>query len=229
MSKPATIDSITNYIEKNYLTLDELSNQTNIHHNQLQALIDNGCLPKHSHVITKQIVFHTEIFGDEVFNEQIFYYHPSLIPWAIKAHKYLADENLIAVANKIKADFIDELQQALLSLKNAKPILKYCCDMNGNILTKEVNEIISEHWPYIMDGTYGVCLKEISAQNILLKNIAVAVLEEWVNSNNDKNKLYEKAQYAAELYNSVAADFGPHEIFKSTRARLVDKFKEHLV
>lgn len=222
-------EEITNYIKNNYLTIEELATRSHVSVNKLKALIHNDCLPKHSHVISKQLKFHTEIFGETVFVEEaIFYYHPSLIKLAMKANQYLEMENFVDVANKMKADFIQELHQALIEIDEAKTVFSYCFDNDGNILAKGIEKLMAEHWPYIMNGTYGVCLKDISAKNMLLKNIAVALLEEWCNASlQNKAPLYDRTRYAAELYDRVASHFGPHEILKSTRARLFNKFKDN--
>ena len=228
MLNTKSIEAITSYIENNYLTIEQLANQSNLSLDQLEALINNACIPKHSHTITRQIIFHTDVFGDSIFTEQnIFYYHSSLIKWAMRANQYLDAANFIDVASKIKADFTHELYQSLMEIDGAKKIFNYCFDDDGNLLANGVEKIMTEHWSYIMDGTYGVCLKEINAKNVILKNIAVSLLEEWVKNTTHKDYLYEEVQKAAELYDSVAAHFAPHEIIKSTRGRLFNKFKGH--
>ncbi len=149
----------------------------------------------------------------------------------MKAVQYLEISNFTDVASKMKSDFIHELRQALVEIEinDVKQAFGYCFDDNGNLLVDGIEKIMTNHWPYIMDGTYGVCLKEISAKNMVLKNISVSILEEWINCI-DKNKdhLYDRARYAAELYDSVASYFGPHEILKSTRERFFNKFNASL-
>lgn len=222
-----SIESITSYIENNYLTVEQLADQSNLTVDQLEILINGGCVPRHSHTITKQITFRTDIFGDSVFTEQSkFYYHPSFIKWAIKASQYVDTNDIVDVASKMKSDFTRELYQALMEIEDAKNIFYFCFDENGNVLAHGVEKIMTEHWQYVMDGTYGVCLKEVTAKNMILKNIAVSILEEWVkNSDYDQAHLYARAQKAAELYDSIAAHFAPHEMIKSTRGRLYNKFK----
>jgi len=226
MSNTASIEEITSYIKDNYLTIEQLANRSGISLNQIEKLINNNCIPRHSHAVIKQVIFYTEIFGESIFvDEKIFYYHPSLIKQVVKANQYLGISNFIDVASKMKSDFTNEIREALVEIDDAQQIFRYCFNDAGDLLADGIEKLMTEHWPYIMDGTYGVCLKEISAKNIILKNIAVSILEEWINCpNQNKNHLYDRARYAAELYNRVASDFGPHEIFKSTRGRLFNKF-----
>lgn len=46
----------------------------------------------------------------------------------------------------------------------------------GNLLDAGLDKFVGEQWPYVMDGTHGVCLKEISAKNVIIKAIGVAEL-----------------------------------------------------
>jgi|SRR5579862_6778878 len=232
MSNIKSIEDITSYIKNNYLTIEQLANRANISLDQLESLINHFCIPRHSHVISKQVTFSTDIFGESVLIEEMtYYYHPSLIKLAMKAVRYLETANFNDVASQMKSDFTNELRQALaeIEINDVKQVFAYCFDANENLLTDGIDKIMTNHWPYIMDGTYGVCLKEISAKNVLLKNIAVSILEEWTNcTNQNKNNLYDRAKYAGELYDSVASHFGPHEILKSTRGRLFNKFTASL-
>lgn len=229
MLKSYSASDIINYLEQHYLTIDQLADQAHISSEQLDTLIANACIPKHSHQVRHQIVFRTEIFGDTTITQQDnFYYHSTLVKWAVIADQYSKTLSLCEVANKIKADFVIELRQALIEIDGARQAFDYCFDDSGNLLDIGIDKIMKEHWPYIMDGTYGVCLKSISAKNILIKTMSVSVLEKWVNGNENKNKKAQHSQtiLAAELYDSVTSCFGPHEISKSTRDRLYSKFKE---
>ena len=227
MLKTDLIKDILNYLNNNYLTIEQLANQADLHLEQLKALIANSCIPKHSHTITHQIVFHTDIFGDSIItNQQIFYYHPSLVRWAVKAGQYLKTANFNDVADNMKNDFIQELRQTLIETAEAKQVFKYCFNDGGALLKEGVEKVMMEHWPHIMDGTYGVCLKEISAKSVIIKSITVSILEKWVNNTDlEKEYTYNETNDAAELYDKVAACFGPHEISQSTRGRLFNKFK----
>jgi len=230
MSNTASVEEITSYIKNNYLTIEQLANRSSISLDRLEELINNYCIPKHSHVTSKQVIFHTDIFGESVFvEEKTFYYHPSLIKLAMKANQYLVSTNFIDVAREMKADFTNELCQALSEIDDAKHVFDHCFDSEGNLLADGIEKIMTEHWSYIMDGTYGVCLKEISAKNMILKNIAVSILEEWINcTNQNKNHLHDRARYAAALYDRIASDFGPHEIQRSTRGKLFKQFDASL-
>jgi hypothetical protein len=126
----------------------------------------------------------------------------------------------------MKSDFANELCQAFIEINMAKQVFHYCFDQDGNFIADEIDKVMAEHWPSIMDGTYGVCLKEISAKNVVLKDIAEKILKSWLNSpDQNNNDLYEKARYAAELYDNVASYFGPHELLQSSRNKLFNKFR----
>jgi hypothetical protein len=145
MSTTTSVEEITNYLKNNYLTKEQLANRSNIPLIQLEALINNFCIPKHSHEITKQIVFFTDIFGKSVFTEEkIFFYHTSLIKLAMKASDYLEILNLTDVASKIKSDFVNELRQSLIEIDSAKQVFDYCFDNDGNLLAEGVEKIMTD-------------------------------------------------------------------------------------
>jgi hypothetical protein len=79
-------------------------------------------------------------------------------------------------------------------------------------------------WAYLMDGTWGLCLKEISVANLLQKEFARQTVAKIVSP--DRHHVLSPAARAAliaavDAYNEVAADFGPHELGDSSRCREV--------
>lgn len=204
------------YLNTYYLTLEQLVDKTHIAVKNIEDLIKHHCIPKHSHRVICQTVFETAVFSNTtiVENEKLFY-HPSLIDWIIAAENYRKNMDFSEIKKKIKSDFMLELRSALIEAD----IKKYMPDI-------EIEEYIEKKWKFVMDGTYGVCLKEISAKNIVIKAIAVAVLEKWIAAGKPKlsEKQHREILDMAKLYDQVAAHFGPHEISKSTRGRLYDVF-----
>ena len=136
----------------------------------------------------------------------------------------------IEVSEKMKSDFFNDLRQALMEVDDVKDVFDYCFDDSNNIIDAGVDKMMNEHWDYVMDGTYGVCLKNISAKNMLIKNISVAILEQWEENNQGtmNNNRRIQISHAADLYDAVSANFGPHDVNKSTRGRLFNKFKKYL-
>lgn len=230
MHETYSATDIINYLNAHYLTFKQLAEFAEMPPEQIQALIANDCIPIHSHKVTRQTVFHTEIFGDTNIPEQeILYYHPSLVEWAITANQYSKIMPLSEVAKKMKSDFIKELSQALVEVDGAKEVFAYCFDEMGRLLDPGIEKLMAEQWPYIMNGTYGVCLKVISAHNVVVKAVTVAVLEKWIDAATNKLKVapdINQIGAAVVLYDKVAAHFAPHEISKSTRDRLFNKFKQ---
>ena len=204
------------YLNANYLTLEQLADKTNIAIKNIENLIKYNCIPKHSHRVICQTVFETAVFDNTVIIDgEKLYYHPSLINWIITAEEYRKNMDFAKTAEKIKSDFTLELHKALINAD----IKKYIANIN-------IEEYIQKQWLDVMSGSYGVCLKEISVKNIVDKAIAVSVLEKWLEA--EKPKLNEEQHRdildMAKLYDQISADFGPHEISKSTRGRLYDVF-----
>lgn len=220
------LSEITRYFEMNYLSIEQLSLHTHLSIDELHHLIAHHCIPQHSHRLLNQMIVHSDIFGENVFSQlEKHYYHPSLIPWAIKANAYLSNHHLNEVALKMKADFISDLRDALSELDDAKQTFHYCFNQNNELSEEGIELFMQQHWPYVMDGTYGVCLKIISAKNMVKKLIAVSEFEKWLALSDERQDAHHHARLLRylDIYDQVAASFGPHEIEKSTRGRLYNR------
>jgi len=214
---------IINYITKNYITLAELAKRTALDEEKIQALIIAGCIPAYSHKITEVMIFHTDVFGsDAMIGNEKFYYHPSLIQWIKKAEDY-SKENLSFAAKKMRENFSAEFRLALVQQEDAKLAFPTCFDVENKLIENELEKIIAEKWYYVLNGTYGVCLKEITAKNIVIKAIAVALLEHFL-VEPEKNELIK----ATNLYDEVSAEFAPNDINKSSRGLLYTEAKKKI-
>lgn len=219
---------VINYLESHYLTRAEFARQAKVSEDRLLELIKMACVPLHSHKLTHQTRFHTEIFSETVMQEnEVFYYHPSLVPWAIEAEKYAKKAPLTEVADIMRNNFKNEFYKQLGEVQGASQLFHQCFSGKGDLNKVEAEKLFNMEWPYVMNGTYGVCLKEISAKNIITKAVCVAQLEKFINSglaNVDKVGVNKVLQW----YDHVASNFGPHEVAKSTRGRLFNKLNELL-
>lgn len=214
---------IINYITNNYITLADLAKKTALDEEKIQALIIAGCIPTYSHKITEVIIFQTDVFGnDAVINNEKFYYHPSLIQWIKKAEDY-SKENLSFAARKMRENFSAEFRLALAQQEKAHLAFPSCFDEENKLIESELEKIIAEKWHYVMNGTYGVCLKEITATNIVIKAIAVALLEQLL-VEPELNELIK----ATNLYDEVSAEFAPNHVDKSSRGLLYAEAKKKI-
>ncbi len=199
-------DDVQRYLDANYLTLRELSARAGVTPERVLELVDAQCVPPHSHEVRGLAIF-ASTFGEytaPVPPER--YYHPSLAGWVKKASALARRHTLADVARRLRKDFEDTFEAAL--------------DGRGPPWPRGVDYA----WAYLMDGTWGLCLKEISVASLLQKEFARQTIANIVSP--DPHHALSPAARAAlieaiDAYNEVATDFGPHELGDSSRCREV--------
>lgn len=199
-------EDVQRYLDANYLTLDELAALAGVTPDRLLELVDAQCVPPHSHEVRGLAIF-ASTFGEytaPVIPER--YYHPSLVDWVRKASALARRHTLADVARRMRKDFEDAFEAALDGRPPPWP--------RG----------VDYAWAYLMDGTWGLCLKEISVANMLQKEFARQTIARLVSP--DPHHVLSPAARAAlieavDAYNEVATDFGPHELGDSSRCREV--------
>ena len=200
------IDEVQRYLDHNYLTLDQLAEHSGIAPERILDLADAQCVPPHSHEVRGVAVF-ASTFGEYTAPVPARrYYHPSLVAWVKRAGALALEHPLAEVARQVREDFGQAFEDALGGRAPPWP---------GGV---------DYAWAYLMDGTWGLCLKEISAPNLLQKEFARRKIAELV-SPDPQHRLSEAARAALteaiEQYDEVAADFAPHERGDSSRCREV--------
>lgn len=195
-----TADEIERYLADNYLTLDALAEAAGTTPERLRELLVAQCVPPHSHEV-RGVMVYTSTFGDTTATLPVRrYYHPSLAAWAKKALDLARRHSLADVARRMRKDFEQAFADALDGREPPWP---------GGI---------DHAWGYIMDGTWGLCLKEISARNLLQKEFARQEIAGFAGAE-DRLSPEARTRLASAIarYEEVAAGFGPHEIAASSR------------
>jgi Family of unknown function (DUF6058) len=199
-------DEVERYLDANYLRLADLAAQAGITTDRVLELVDAQCVPPHSHEV-RGVVVYASTFGE--YTAAVpprRYYHPSLVDWVRKASALARNHTLADVARRMRKDFEQAFEAAL----------------DGR--TPPWPRGVDYAWAYLMDGTWGLCLKEISTPNLLQKEFARETIRRLVSP--DPDHVLSPAARAALIeairaYDAVAADFAPHELGDSSRAREV--------
>ena len=195
-------DDVERYLKANYLTLEELAAQGGVTPERTQELIDAHCVPPHSHEVRGVAIF-ASTFGEYSASlPPLRYYHPTLVDWLRKASALARRHSLADVARRMRKDFEEAFEAAL----DGRP--------------PPWARGVDHAWAYLMDGTWGLCLKEISIANLLQKEFARRTIAGLVSP--DPNHVLSPTARAAliaaiESYNEVATAFGPHERGDSSR------------
>jgi hypothetical protein len=200
-----TAEEIRRYLDENFVTLDDLAARAGAEPGRIAELLAAQCIPPHSHELREVAVF-TSTFGEYAAPAAVRrYYHPSLVKWARMACTLAETHGLAEVARLVREDFEREFAEALDGREPPWP--------RG-----------ADHaWAYLMDGTWGLCLKEISARSLLEKEFARAKIAKinGIPGPGPGHAADDAACAALEAaiaqYNAVAALFAPHEIGKSSR------------
>ncbi len=197
---------VQRYLDANFLTIEDLAARAGVTTERVVELIDAQCVPPHSHEV-RGVAVYASTFGEYTAAvPPVRYYHPSLVDWARKASALARRHSLSDVARRMRKDFEQAFEAALDGRAPPWP--------RG----------VDYAWAYLMDGTWGLCLKEISVANLLQKEFARQAIARLVSP--DPGHALTPAARAALIeairaYNQVAADFGPHERADSSRSREV--------
>lgn len=204
----ASLDDTLAYLDENYLTLPQLAAQTGVPSARIMALIEAGCLPPHSHEACLRLTVTTSIMGAQNADEKrIHFYHPSLVALTQHADALARDLGMSEAAGAIRNRFDADVAQAA----GLEP---------GSPAHRDLAARASTAW---RDGTFGVCLKEIAAANMIRKVAATETMKTLLAKPAEEPLTQQEATHlnaALTNYTAVTGPFGPHEIDASTR-RLV--------
>ncbi len=194
--------AVQQYLDQNFLTLAALAERAGLTPERVLEMIEAECAPGHSYEVRGELTV-TSSFGDyRLPVPPQRYYHPSIAEWLTRAETLAEDRSLAAVSKLVRADFEAGIAKALQG--KVTPGCKS-----------------PEHaWQYLLDGTWGLCLKDISVAAMARKELARAAIAEFSDPGPEES-LSETARSdlnaAIKQYNSVAADFAPHEVAESSR------------
>ena len=199
-------EDVQRYLEANYLRLEALAARAGVTPDRVVELVAAQCVPPHSHEVRGVVVF-ASTFGEYTAAlPPERYYHPSLVDWVRKASALARSHTLADVARRMRKDFEQAFEAALDGRPAPWP--------RG----------VDHAWAYLMDGTWGLCLKEISVASLLQKEFARQTIRRLV-SPDPRHELSAAGRAALveaiDAYDAVAADFAPHELGASSRCREV--------
>lgn len=201
---------IRNYLDRNFITLDDLQKATNLTEKQIRDFIEQRCFPHPSYVIkqTESIYSHLSGKSETIFNKTEEYFHPSMIDWLKQIENEKPSSNL---AYQLYSKFESEYQQSILQ-RSAKQF-----GFDGSA---------TENWDHLLNGIYGICIKgPITADNIIRKAVAVHRVASLTDNGSAQSIAAAKKNdllSALKEFDAIVADFAPHDRPASSRKRLFD-------
>ena len=127
-------------------------------------------------------------------------YHPCVVSWIKRAETLARGRDLGVVAAIVREDFDQSLEKALQGREWPWP--------DGPI----------HAWRCFIDGSWTLCLKDITAENILGKECCRATIRD----SPDRDADIEQLEKAVRDYASATLPFSPHEVAESSRFREVE-------
>ena len=193
-----TADEVLAYITENYVPIEHLAAETQVTAERILDLIAAECVPPHAYDITGEIVI-SSAFGS--YRQPMTprrVYPPSLAAWIRRAEPLAREIGLKDATRQIRAEFLAPIAEALPDRWPGGP---------------------EDAWALLRDGSWGLCLKEISPENAITKERSrVAVAAHRASGKGDPAPL--QAEIA--IYDAVTLPFAPHERPESSRAREID-------
>ncbi|MDF2939681.1 MAG: hypothetical protein K0R66_323 [Gammaproteobacteria bacterium] len=205
MNNPTAIEMQT-YLDKHYYTLAQLAQKSGVEEAFILKLIKNQCVPPHSYSMQTFTAFTNSLIQYSASPTSVYYYHPSLLGWIHKARGLFKLYDLTKTAQLIRENFIEEYNETF-----------------GNTATPGCKNA-DEAWSYLMDGTWGICLKEISISCMAKKQLSRLTIANIVKTEAEHALSLEERlelKNAIETYKSAAMDFDPYFAPISSRYREV--------
>ncbi len=191
------------YIEaEGYLSQQALADRAGTTAERIGALEGAQCIPAASYVVAGAMTY-TSSFGSYALPaEPRRYYHRSTLGWVKKAMRLAENHDLAEVAGIVRTDFDRAFDAALNGTESPWP---------GGA---------DYAWNFVTDGTWGLCLKDVTIANLLTKERARATIRRIVRPEPDHTlSAGERAELECALrnYDKVALPFAPHEFAESSR------------
>ena len=188
-------------LEQDFVKPEELAKRSGTTAAQILALEEARCIPAASYVLAGELTV-TSSFGEyqlPVTPER--YYHPSIQGWVNEALSLAQTHALDEVAKIVREAFNRHFKEALQGQPPPWP---------GGA---------DYAWDYMVDGTWGICLKSIDMKHLLTKENARATIREIL-SNDSSGELNAEARdrliTAIRGYQRVTMPFAPHEVEESS-------------
>ncbi len=207
------------YFETHMLSEEVTAEKSGVTVEQLLTLVSWRCIPPHTHKIEMSASV-SGCFGRFSYPaETQRFYHPSVIDWVAHAMPLLDAMSVHDAAEAIRAQFFDDFIAALDGA--ATPWAGLSAEQGA-----------AYAWAYVIDGTWGACLKTIDIPSMLAKEYArvvfreVAALPEGAALTPD---MMHRLGKAIAGYEAVAQDFAPHERPLSSKSVEYDIAKARLI
>lgn len=192
-----TIQELKHYLAEEYLTIEQLSEKTDIKPERILAFIETQCIPPHTYELIEAATI-TCTFNDPYITSPVSvkYYHPSLVSWILDAETLTQNKSLSEAAESVRNTFFQQYKNEFNN--QATP----GCQNAANA------------WYHLMNGTWGICLREVSVVCMAKKELSRLKISKLVNYDDPSHQLNRESKQiladAIKTYEASAKRFAPH-------------------
>ncbi|AXA34187.1 hypothetical protein CDH04_07120 [Francisella adeliensis] len=202
-------EKMKKFIKVKYITLLELAEKCNVDELDICKLERAQCIPRPSYEVRSTDMFSSPVAEDHLVSTRVHYYHPSIINLAKEALALSAFHELTEVNQQLKVNFRIQLEKEFKGIKTPG-----CQNFD-------------QAWGYWVDGTWGICLKELTVECMAKKELSRLAItnlmkyEPGTISEDNKMKLIDAIN--TYLYNSM--DFPIYGIRHILPQEAIKKFQ----
>lgn len=208
------------YIRQNFLTLEQLSDASNVSDEEILRLIDKQCIPQHSYEIT-EVTEVSSFFGQRVSQRTVTrFYARTHLELIREATDQVQKQDLAGIARATKEEFFQEYRR---QIRNGE------LDLPGLMEEVDVEVLLKEEWQAWLDGIYGLCTVEATAEDVAIKEISIRFIRK-ITADATKTSLTilerKRLQEAVDRLDGAASFFAPDERANSSRQRWIGRIVE---
>lgn len=213
------MESTIAYLKSNYLLENDFLLQNKCLHDSFCRWQQSKLFPQPSY-ITKKTYDITSYFGTFEFNDVDKWYPVGLCEW-------------VDLIRTVGEDF-DALKDIFINRYKSKVNELNLCGLSDDIYmnTSTFDRHLEDEWQHFLNGTYGVCTKDCSPEQIATKDLTVRVIDRITDKQQastisiDEEKLL---VIAVNFLDAVSSSFLPPERERSSRKKCIELVREKYI
>lgn len=212
------------YIKQNFLTLAQLSDASGVSVQLIKQMIGAGCLPGPAYEVLQESSIRS-VFGEHEEQVTAEYYPHSHVAKAQDIER--SGVSLAAVAAEQRRLFDQTYIDLLRAEKAAEFGLGHLCAPDGCVKGPELDAFLDTEWQHYLDGTYGLCTRSASFEEIAIKEIMIAKIKCLLGllDAGESAVSFDDLAEAVDRLDTVSSPFAPHERQLSSRGQWIDSVR----
>lgn len=205
------------YLEENFLSLEDLAEQSGISMEKLGAYIEKKMIPRASYKVRQNHEISSALGDSYILESETSYFPKSYVDLAQGLENRSTEET--------KKEFIDKMKNYLLDHQAKEIAYKNAVSDSGKL-----DAALEEEWNHYLNGIYGICTLNATPEEIIEKEVAVKKLQNFLADNEVEDLLAKKSELEQIIseYDLVSSRFAPYQRESSSRGKYVDKSLQNL-